>query len=110
MKFNQKKIGIWGFGITGKTAVDYLRQQHAQLAVMDRRALKEEALFLNQYNIPFYYEDNLDTFFENNDAVFVSAGINHPACETYKDKIINELDLFCTDFKKTNNCSNWNGW
>ena len=101
MKLNHTKIGIWGLGIVGKAAIKYLSNNQCHLSVMDNKTIdKEDSEFLAKHNASFFSEEQLEQFFNNNETILVSAGINHPACKTYKHKIINELDLFCTDFKK----------
>jgi len=101
MEFNNKKIGIWGFGIVGKAALCYMRKYNAQITVMDCRTLHSDELhFLEQHNTSFCHEKYLENFFGQNDYVLASPGINHPACKQYKHKIISELDLFCDAYKK----------
>ncbi len=94
-------VGIWGLGIVGKSAIRYLSSFH-QLSAIDRRILsRDEQDFLNKHKVSFIGEENLEEFFRHNDYVIVSPGINHPALQKYKDKIISELDLFNSGYKKS---------
>ena len=52
-----KRVGIWGFGIVGKAAVNYLLAQGYQLGVMDKRTPTEQELdYLKEKNITWYTE------------------------------------------------------
>lgn len=72
-----KNIGIWGFGIVGKAAVNYLYPEGYQLNVMDKRMpTKQELLYLKEKNIKWYNEDEQEIFFNSCDFIFPSPGIN----------------------------------
>ncbi len=101
MEISNKKIGIWGLGIVGKAAIHYLHRYNTQLEVMDCRSLnKEEEAFLEQHNVRFFHEDTHEAFFERNEYVLVSPGINYHANSLYQSKIICELDLLSSAYKK----------
>ena len=99
--FTHRNIGIWGLGIVGKAAINYFSSFDATISVMDQRELNpDELIFLRKNNVTFFDQDQLDSFFEKNDYIIVSPGVYHPACQKYKDKIISELDLFRSEYKK----------
>jgi len=80
---SQKKIGIIGFGITGKSVERFLRKY-------------SEALI----SIWFSHIGDLKNFIEQQDYVVFSPGIDQRPFLKFKDKFINELDLFGSCFKK----------
>jgi len=93
-------VGVWGLGIVGKSVIRYLSSFH-KLSAMDRRILScDEQNFLNKHKVSFVGEANLEEFFNQNDYIIVSPGINHPVLQVYKDKIVSELDLFGSGYKK----------
>lgn len=99
-----KHIGIWGFGVVGKAAVNYLHMQgYSYLAVMDKRTpTHKESLYLQEKNIRWYGEHEKELFFSSHDYIIPSPGINidHICYATHKDKWIHELDFFYTTFNK----------
>ncbi|HSC24874.1 MAG TPA: UDP-N-acetylmuramoyl-L-alanine--D-glutamate ligase [Candidatus Babeliales bacterium] len=98
-----KRIGIWGFGVMGKSAIDYLYSKNYQLSVMDKRSLtKQERTILQEKNITLYNEHDQKNFFSLNDFIIISPGINiSEICyATHKNKLIHELDFFYQAFKK----------
>src|SRR5579863_3637584 len=99
---NNKRIGIWGFGIVGKSAVNYLHNNGYQLGVMDKRAFTtEENEVLQQKKIEQYSEKEAELFFNSYEFLLLSPGVNIRSCyQTYKDKWLHELDLFYSLFKK----------
>lgn len=98
MNLENKKIGIWGYGIVGKSLINYLYNKNCFLEVFDQRRLNEyEQQYLNLKNISI--AENLEIFL-NNDYIIPSPGIDlRPYCNL-KDKFITELDLFYYNFKK----------
>lgn len=95
-------IGIWGFGVTGMAAVEYFYRQGYQLQVMDKKVFNEdERKFLKRYNISYFSEENKLAFFSCNEFLFSSSGVDiRNYYTTYKQKWINELDLFYSNFNK----------
>ncbi|HLW73051.1 MAG TPA: UDP-N-acetylmuramoyl-L-alanine--D-glutamate ligase [Candidatus Babeliales bacterium] len=97
------RIGIWGFGIVGKAAVNYLHEQDYQLGVMDKRVPTEkEWNYLKTKNITWHDESEQKTFFSSYDFIISSPGIYiSPLCyATHLNKWIHELDLFYALFHK----------
>lgn len=95
-----KKVGIWGFGIVGKSAVTYLKDK-AHLSVLDKRQLNaQEQATLGNFNITLYGQDSLEHFLQSHDFIIPSAGIDLRPFERYRSKWISELDIFGSHFKK----------
>jgi UDP-N-acetylmuramoylalanine--D-glutamate ligase len=98
-----KNIGIWGFGIVGKSAANYLHNQDYQLSIMDKRNPSEqERNYIKEKNITWYNESEQELFFTSCDIIIPSPGINiSQSCyATHKDKWVHELDFFYEIFKK----------
>ncbi len=102
MKKKKTKLGIWGFGTTGKAAVNYFSQYGYQLQVMDTKVLsKNEHNFLKKHRVSYVSQKNNDYFFSCNDFLFPSPGVDISYYyATYKQKWLNELDLFYDHFNK----------
>lgn len=101
MDFRNKKIGIWGYGITGKSTVEFARARGAQVSIMDKNELKDEADYFAAHNIAIFHENQIEAFFNAHDIIIPSAGIDlRPYYEKYKNKWLFELDIFAQEFKK----------
>jgi UDP-N-acetylmuramoylalanine--D-glutamate ligase len=97
MDLTNKKIGIWGFGVVGKSALRFLQGKTAYLSVMDKRALtSDEHIFLQMNHVSFIQENNeaQSEFFSKNDLIMASPGIDTRQYQSYKNKLLSELDLF----------------
>ena len=89
------KIGLWGLGIVGKSAIRYLYSQGYELGCMDKRTPNPaEQTFLNQHNTCFYSEDQKDLFFSTYDTIIPSAGIDLRRYAQHAHKWLGELDFF----------------
>src|SRR5438105_3669531 len=96
-----KKIGIWGYGIVGKSAVHYFLSKDVSIEVLDNRTLNDEELnFLSSKNIPCFSQKDLPTFLERNDCILPSPGIDLRPFSQYRHKWLSELDLFAQEFNK----------
>lgn len=98
-------IGIWGFGVMGKSAARYFCAQGYRVHIMDRRMpTEQEQQFLRENNIRWYAQTSeSQLFFNSSDFIISSPGVNissqmHYA--TYKHKFITELDFFYQHFHK----------
>ncbi|MGC2310601.1 MAG: UDP-N-acetylmuramoyl-L-alanine--D-glutamate ligase [Candidatus Babeliaceae bacterium] len=102
MKFlENKKIGIWGLGITGKSLISYLNQFSCTVSVIDQRSLNnEEKAFLKQNNSFLSPYSSLDLFLQENDVIIPSAGIDLRPFSYFSPKFIGEIDLFCKVWQK----------
>ena len=98
---NKKKIGIWGLGIVGKTAIPYFATQGSHIQVMDRRMpTPEEEKLLQLYNAQFVPEDQKDQFLEANDSILASCTIDLRPYAQHQNKWLSELDLFAAGCTK----------
>lgn len=118
MDLKNKKIGIWGFGVVGKSVTKYfvnkllntpefeqkspINTKISQIQVLDKRELTEqEKTYLGDNKITFVNQgDNKDfeNFLENNDFIVTSAGIDLRNYKKYSHKFISELDIFFKEF------------
>lgn len=96
MNLENKKIGIWGFGVVGKSALRFFNNKTQKISVMDQKPLSmQEKSVLDCYNASFYEQHaNVDQFFADHDYILPSPGIDLRPFKKYKDQFINELDLF----------------
>ena len=102
----KKNYGVWGLGVVGKSVLEFLYKHKAQfaidkLSVMDKRQPNdEEAHFLQQHGIAYVSEAHLHQFFASHDIVIPSPGVDITEAANYKDKLVEELDLFCDSWQK----------
>ncbi len=98
---NTKKIGIWGFGIVGKTALHYFAQRGYTTSIMDAKPVSSEnAHLLEKYHSTFVLQKDYESFLHNHDYILASPGIDLHPFAIYRHKFITELDLFFQEFKK----------
>jgi UDP-N-acetylmuramoylalanine--D-glutamate ligase len=101
-KFADKKIGIWGFGVVGKSAVNYVSTYTNKLQILEAKELSpadQELLIAKQ--IPFYRQDTcLEDFLEHNDYIIPSPGIDLRPYAAYVHKWLSEFDLFQQAWQK----------
>lgn len=86
-----KKIGIWGFGIVGKSVLEYLQKYDAQIQIMDRNDHPEISIIKQT-------PENIIQFLEHNDVIIPSPGIVLLDYQKYEHKFIHELDIFSQHF------------
>lgn len=92
--FNHKKIGIWGFGVVGKSALIFFDQYNLeQITILNNKSI-ELPTSKNVIQIVMQDDTTIINFLENNDYVLVSPGIPLHDYQNYKHKFISELDLF----------------
>lgn len=100
-RFKDKKIGIWGFGIVGKSALTFFDTQK----VKSIQILDTQEITTPQTTTPITFllqnDQSIKHFLDNNDYILPSPGIKLHVYTQYTDKFINELDLFqkFTDYK-----------
>ncbi len=102
MSIFTKKIGIWGFGVLGQSAVEYLHPRGAHLEVIDSKEYSPEALqLLKEKGITYYQQsDDLVPFLERNEYIVPSSGIDLRPYSAYQHKWITELDFFYAHWQK----------
>lgn len=102
----KKNYGVWGLGVVGKSVLEFLyaNKEHYniyQLSVIDKRQpTEEESQFLRQHGISYIPETQLHQFFSVHDVVIPSPGIDISEAMPYKDKLVEELDLFYENWQK----------
>lgn len=89
----KEKIGIWGFGIVGKSALQYYAAKGHTIEILDKREITtdEQELIGTKHA---HVAHDLEKFLHDNDIILCSPGINTDAFSTYRHKFITELDLF----------------
>lgn len=101
MNFHNKTIGIWGFGVVGKAALNYFKTYEIPTTVMDCKNLTpEEQTILDNAKSTFISQKYCNKFLNDHDLILASPGIDLRPFNLYKDKFITELDLFALHNKK----------
>jgi UDP-N-acetylmuramoylalanine--D-glutamate ligase len=97
-------IGVWGFGVMGKSAAQYFCDQGYRVQIMDqRKSTVIEQQFLQKNNIRWYdQEKESNLFFNSSDCIIPSPGVNINSFDyaTYMQKFVTELDFFYDHFSK----------
>lgn len=107
----KKNIGIWGYGIVGRSILQYLLKRLASSSftvIANQKFSKPDIIFFNQHNIKFLTESkqNIAEFIGNNKKIFVSPGIdvsqyiNQNKTHLIQKQFFCELDLFCSEWNK----------
>lgn len=95
MNLDNKKIGIWGFGIVGKAALKYFASQDITTIIMDcKKLLPEELEIIKKSKSSYAQQETPTVFLNNNDLILASPGIDLRPYAHYQQKFITELDLF----------------
>ena len=97
--FAEKKIGIWGLGIVGRSAIRYLTHHTTFIGIIDKSRLSEDDKKIFHHTLWYDYA-NLDHFLADHDYILPSPGIDLQPYHTYGHKWLSEIDIFVTDFKK----------
>ena len=103
MTYHSKiSIGIWGYGIVGKSAVRYFLQQGYTVGLMEKKPLTaDDRDYLDTHNVSVYNETEKNLFFNFHDFLFSSPGINIASYyPTRKHKWITELDVYYNSTQK----------
>lgn len=96
-----QKIGIWGLGIVGKSAIAYFYTKGYQLEVFDQRILTpEEQAFLVKHAVAWCGNDQIVAFLERNEMILPSCGIDLRPYQKFAHKWLSELDLFEQECQK----------
>ena len=103
LDLHDKKIGIWGFGLTGQSALRCIKKYYPSctIGIYEKRELNadERALIEHHGAIP-YAPDALEFFLADHDYIIPSPGIDVRPYTKYAHKWLCELDLFATYWKK----------
>ena len=85
--FKNKKVGIWGMGIVGKSALTYVQQYTPHIQILD---IKKHDLPNSIVQTP----DTTSAFLQHNDYIIASPGIPLHKYKQYHHKFITELDIY----------------
>ena len=93
LPFNNKKIGIWGFGIVGQSAFHFIKNDTKNIEI-----LTDQTISINDTSTKVTTQNpqSIINFFENNDFVIISPGIPLHNYLQYQHKFITELDILQT--------------
>ena len=93
--FTNKKVGIWGFGIVGKSALSYFDKFNCtHIEILNSTAIKLSTVTNNKINTLIQDQSTIQTFLNENDFILASPGIKLHAYQNYHSKFISELDIF----------------
>lgn len=96
-----KKIGIWGLGVVGTSAIKYFVAKGYNVQVMDQKEPNpQQQALLNTLNVPFFLQNELNSFLQCNDFILPSCGVDLRPYASYAPKFLSELDLFYSECKK----------
>jgi len=92
--FKNKKIGIWGFGVVGKSVYDFIAQQTPSIQILDKQS-QANPHWIEQTDL------SIISFLEHNDIIIASPGVCLHKYQTYQHKFITELDIFAQQYSGT---------
>lgn len=103
MELHNKKIGIWGYGVVGKSAVNFfMHHGYTNLCVIDKKfdSLSMEKLLSLSISFLEQTDRTLADFFSQCDIILPSPGIDLRPYDNYHHRFTCELDLFSRHWKK----------
>jgi UDP-N-acetylmuramoylalanine--D-glutamate ligase len=101
MNLQHKKIGVWGYGIVGKSALAFLPTITKTISLYDQKELAPELkAALQAQSITCYLPSQLQAFLEEQECIISSPGIDLRPYAAYQHKFISELDLFAITWHK----------
>ncbi|MBN2267189.1 MAG: UDP-N-acetylmuramoyl-L-alanine--D-glutamate ligase [Candidatus Babeliaceae bacterium] len=102
MDLTDKRIGIWGLGVSGRAALSYLSQFKCHLSVLDRTEPEEQLAreLKNLSGRSFRDPDERTAFFAANDIIIPSPGIDIAPFINQMPTIFTEVDLFYHGWQK----------
>lgn len=91
-----KKIGVWGLGVVGRAAIRFLSSLGCEISVCDTREISEEdRQFILAHNAIFYRQPaELQDFFNANERILFSGGVDVRPHAAHAHKWLPEIDLF----------------
>lgn len=92
--FKNKKIGIWGFGIVGKSVYDFIQSCSCSIQILDKQ-FQDNPYWIEQTDA------SIIQFLEYNDVIITSPGIPLHNYQEYHHKFITELDIFAQIYTGT---------
>lgn len=101
MNFSGKKVGIWGLGVVGSSALRFFLERNAIISVMDAKEPDAATMaWLSSHKIPFILQEQVTPFIQAHDYLLASPGIDIRPYASFKDRFLTELDLFGQHWKK----------
>lgn len=99
VKLTNKKIGIWGFGVSGQSLLRYFITQNADahIGILEKNLMPQlQAPYAHCSTVTFYKDDTTtrQQFLENHDIIIPSPGIDIRPYSHYSEKFLAEADLF----------------
>ena len=88
--FTGKKIGVWGAGIVGKSAIKFFQQENAIIQLLNKEKVEGLNKSIQQLE---QTPENIIQFFEHNDYILPSPGIPLHDYAKYYHKIVTEVDI-----------------
>lgn len=99
MNFTNRKIGIWGLGAVGGSALRYCLQKKCSISVLDQHSPSAQIKkLLKQNTLTAFDNHDLADFLNRNDFIIPSPGIDLRPHTHYQHKWLSELDLFAHEF------------
>lgn len=97
MEFAGKKIGIWGFGVVGQSALRFFHTQGMKTTVIDAKPFSDQQLnILREHNATIYNSDQLNDFLKSIDLCLASPGIDISSYLHLPINFVSEIDIFDT--------------
>ena len=91
------KIGIWGFGLVGKSLVNYFTQVgYVNLLVYDQQLPAANM----QLDLQTVFTSDLNYFLTACEYIFPSPGVDLELYQEYKTKFRSEIDLFAQNWQR----------
>lgn len=102
MKKPQKeRIGIWGFGTVGVSALRFFAGKQCDVQLFDDRQLElSERAVVKKNGATLVPPEAREWFLKTNDIILPSPGVDLRPYQKYKHKWITELDIIQKQFKK----------
>ncbi len=99
--FTNKKVGIWGFGVVGRSALTYFDQQNpASIEILNSTEIivpTTKTLVITTMQT----QQTIHNFLERNDVILASPGIPLHDYQQFAHKFISELDVLHANNTKT---------
>ena len=88
--FTGKRIGVWGAGIVGKSAIKFFQKENAIIQLLNKEKIEGLDKSIQQLE---QTPENIIELFENNDYIMPSPGIPLHDYTKYYHKIVTEVDI-----------------
>ncbi|HBS48198.1 TPA: UDP-N-acetylmuramoyl-L-alanine--D-glutamate ligase [Candidatus Dependentiae bacterium] len=106
-----QKIGILGFGVVGKSTLNFLKKIQSPLEQFDPKNIKisvfdqkdltsSEIAEIESFGAEYFTSKDVSLFLQSNGYIIASPGVDLSAYNKFANKFICELDLFAQVFNK----------